>query len=94
MRDQLKSLNSVGNWKRRSKQTSLLNVNAVWPERVHEPPRVTLELTRYYPDNKKVNGAYLNSPGNALFRQLSRSTGATGNSEVILESSYRKRFEY
>lgn len=94
LRDQLESVNSVKNWESRSKLTTYLNIAAVQPERVHEQPRVTVELMRYSPDNKKVKGSYMNSSGSALFRQLSRNTGATGESEVMLDSGYRKRFEY
>ncbi|WP_290704180.1 PilX N-terminal domain-containing pilus assembly protein [Amphritea sp.] len=94
LKEKLAQLDSVSDWENKAQLVTLFDVNAAKPGRVDEPSRVTLEFRQYDADNKTVKGAYLGESGSGLFRQLSRNTGVTGNSEVILVSEYRKRFEY
>lgn len=94
LKEKLGQLNSVSDWESKAQLVTVFDVNAAQLGRVDEQPRVTLEFRQYDADNKTVKGPYLGESGSGLFRQLSRNTGATGNSEVILVSEYRKRFEY
>ncbi|MBQ0783535.1 MAG: hypothetical protein KBT66_04800 [Amphritea sp.] len=94
LKEKLGQLNSVSDWESKAQLVTLFDANAAQLGRVDEQSRVTLEFRQYDADNKTVKGSYLGESGSGLFRQLSRSTGATGNSEVILVSEYRKRFEY
>lgn len=94
LKEKLGQLNSIGDWESKAQLVTLFDVNAAQSGRVDEQPRVTLEFRQYDADNKTIKGSYLGESGSGLFRQLSRNTGVTGNSEVILVSEYRKRFEY
>lgn len=94
LKEKLGQLSSVSDWESKAQLFTAFDVNADQLDSVHEQPRVTLEFRQYDADNKTIKGSYLGVSGSGLFRQLSRNTGATGNSEVILISEYRKRFEY
>ncbi|MBN0989057.1 PilX N-terminal domain-containing pilus assembly protein [Amphritea pacifica] len=90
LKDQLEKLSTVDDWVARAKPSSDFNSNKI--ARVYEQPKVSLELVQLTPDDKTRGYVYGEGSGVATFRQLSRSTGVTGNSEVVLVSEYRKRF--
>ncbi len=94
LKKQLEDASLVSHWESRAKQLTFFDASASIPGKVQEQPRVSLELTDFDLDNKKVKGPYAPGGSTARFRQLSRNTGATGDSEVILIAEYRKRFEY
>jgi len=94
LKEKLDQLSSVSDWESRAQLTKVLDGNAAQLKKLAEQPRVSLEFRQYDADNKTVKGSYQGESGSGLFRQLSRNTGATGNSEIILISEYRKRFEY
>ncbi len=94
LKKQLEDTSLVSGWESRAKQVTFFDANAAVSSKLHAQPRVSLELTDFDLDNKKVTGSYASGGSTALFRQLSRNTGATGDSEVILIAEYRKRFEY
>lgn len=94
LKKQLDDVSSVSNWESRAKPATFFDTNASVPVKLNAQPKVSLELTGFDLDNKKVKGSYASGGSTALFRQLSRSTGVTGDSEVILIAEYRKRFEY
>ncbi|WP_169336967.1 pilus assembly PilX family protein [Amphritea japonica] len=94
LKDELLQPGSVDDWETKAHLLSVFDVNARLSATVARPLRVSLEFREYDADNKAIKGSYLGASGSGLFRQLSRNTGATGNSEVVLISEYRKRFEY
>ena len=94
LKEKLEQFSSIGDWETKARLLTAFDVNAIVPDKLNKPPRVSLEFRQYDADNKTVKGPYLGASGSGLFRQLSRSTGATGNSDVVLISEYRKRFEY
>lgn len=90
LQQQLAQLGSVNNWIARAKPVN--DFHPVHVARVYEQPRVSLEVIDFSADDKTLGYLYGQGPGVITFRQHSRSTGVTGNSEVVLISEYRKRF--
>ncbi|UTW05643.1 hypothetical protein KDX31_19835 (plasmid) [Amphritea atlantica] len=90
LQQQLAHLGSVNNWIDRAKPAS--DFNPVHVARTHEQPRVSFEVIDFSADDKTLGYLYGQGRGVVTFRLYGRSTGVTGNSEVVLISEYRKRF--
>ncbi|RTE64356.1 hypothetical protein EH243_17725 [Amphritea opalescens] len=87
---QLLNLTTVGQWEKGTQPLTAFNADPL--SSVSEQPRVSIELTEFIPDDKTQGYSYGGTTGISLFRHLSRSTGKSGESEVILQSEYGKRF--
>lgn len=90
LKNQILDLNTVDNWKKGAQAVTAFDAEPLTS--VHEQPKVSLELTEFTPDDKTQGYNYSETTGVSLFRHLSRNTGKSGESEVILQSEYRKRF--
>ena len=90
LKDKLLDLTTVSEWEKGAQAVTAFNADPLTS--VHEQPKVSLELTGFTPDDKTQGYDYGETTGVSLFRHLSRSTGKSGDSEVILQSEYRKRF--
>lgn len=90
LKNKLLDLTKVSQWEAGAQTVTAFNAEPLTT--VHEQPKVSLELTGFTPDDKTQGYDYGETTGVSLFRHLSRNTGKSGESEVILQSEYRKRF--
>ncbi|MDO6563636.1 PilX N-terminal domain-containing pilus assembly protein [Amphritea sp. 1_MG-2023] len=90
LKHKLLDLTTLSQWDAGAQPVTAFNAQAL--STVYEQPQVSLELTDFTPDDKTQGYDYGETTGVSLFRHLSRSTGKSGDSEVILQSEYRKRF--